>query len=66
MNTNEIIRTETCKYKYKYKYKYYHTQNRKRGMFMDLKAIKVRKIMHICAIIYNIWCLVHNNKKIQK
>ena len=22
--------------------------------------------MHICAIIYNLWCLVYNNKKTQK
>ena len=32
-------------------------------MIMDSKAIKVCKLMHICALIYNLWCLVYNNKK---
>ena len=32
-------------------------------MFSDLKAIKVCKLMHICVNIYNIWCLVYNDKK---
>ena len=30
---------------------------------MDIKAIKVCKLMHICAIIYTLWCSVYNNKK---
>ena len=36
---------------------------KKKNMFMDIKAIKVCKLMHICAIIYNLWCLGYNNRK---
>ena len=28
-------------------------------MFLDIKAIKVGKLLHICAIVYNWWCLVY-------
>ena len=30
---------------------------------MNIKAIKVCKLIHICAIIYNLWSLVYDNKK---
>ena len=30
-------------------------------MLMDIIAIKVWKFMYICAIIYNVWCLVYKN-----
>ena len=51
MKTNMIIWTDICEYKYKYKYNY--TQNQKNiiDMFMDMKAIKVCKLVDICAII---------------
>ena len=29
---------------------------------MDIKAIKLCKLMHICAIIYNLWCQAFDNK----
>ena len=32
-------------------------------MFMDMKAIKVWQLMHICDKKYNLWCLVYNNIK---
>ena len=32
-------------------------------MFMDIKAIKVCKLMHLCAIIYNLSCLVYDIKR---
>ena len=32
-------------------------------MFMDIKAIQVCKLMPVCAITYNLWCLVYNNER---
>ena len=63
MNTNTIILTDICEYEYEY----YHNQNKNKtiDLFMDIKAIKACKLMHIWAIIYNLWCLVYKSKKIQ-
>ena len=32
-------------------------------MFMDIKSIKVCKLMHVRAIANKLWCLVYCNKK---
>ena len=56
MNTNTIIWTDIRKYKYN------HTQ-KNIFMFMDIKAIRLCKLIHICAMIYNLWWLVYNKKK---
>ena len=61
MKTNTIIQTDIRKYKYEYKY--YQKQNLNIYMFMDIKAIKVSQLIHICTIIYNLWCQTYNNKK---
>ena len=49
MNTNTIIQNDILEYKYEYKY--YHTHT------LGKIAIKVWELMHICAIIYNLWFL---------
>ena len=62
MNTNTIIQTDICEYEYEYS----HTLKKNIvDMFMDIKAIKVCKLMYICAIMYTLWCLVYKSKKIQ-
>ena len=30
---------------------------------MDIRAITVCKVLHIYAILFNLWCLVYNNNK---
>ena len=47
-NTNTIIGTDSCKYEYNYEY-----HRTKKNVFIDMKAIKVWQLMHICAIKYN-------------
>ena len=47
MNTN--IWTVICKYEYSS-----HTKP-KINMLLYIKAVKVRKIMHICATLCNVW-----------
>ena len=58
VNMNTIIRTDICEYKYKYKC--YPTKNKNNIYFNGYKkkTIKVCKLMHILAIIHNVWCLV--------
>ena len=50
---------------YKYKYEYYNNTQYFFYMFMDIEAIQVCKLMHICATIYTVWYLNQNNEKIQ-
>ena len=57
MNKNTIIQTDICKYEYKYEY---YNKHNKKNMFVDIKAIKVLKLMFICAKIYKLWCLVYS------
>ena len=54
MNTNMNIQTVICEYEYKY---LSHTKP-KINMLLNIKAVQAREIMHICAIVCNIWYLV--------
>ena len=54
MNTDMIIWNDIHKYEYKYKYKYNKTNKK----IVDINVIKVCKLMHIGAILYNLWYLV--------
>ena len=56
MNTNMNIWTVICKYEYKYEY-LSHTKPKINVLFYII-IVKVRKIMHICALVYNLWYLV--------
>ena len=56
MNTNTKIWTLMREYEYEYKY-LSHTKP-KINMLLYIKVVKVRKIMHICAIVCNLWYLV--------
>ena len=50
------IWTVICEYEYEYKY-LSHTKP-KINMLLYIKVVKDRKIMHICAIVCNLWYLV--------
>ena len=54
MNTNiwTVIR------EYEYKYEYLSQTKPKINMLLYIKVGKVGKIMHICAIVCNLWYLV--------
>ena len=56
MNTNTNIWTVIREYEYEYEY-LSHTKP-KINMLLYIKVRKVRKIMHICAIVCNLWHLV--------
>ena len=56
MNTNMNIWTVICEYEYEYEY-LSHTKP-KINMLLYIQVVKVRKIMHICAIVCNLWYLV--------
>ena len=43
---------------YEYEYKYLSHTKPKINMLFYIKVVKVRKIMHICAIVCNLWYLV--------
>ena len=56
MNTNSNIWTVIRKYEYKYEY--LSQTKPKINMLLYIKVEKVGKIMHICAIVCNLWYLV--------
>ena len=56
MNTNTNIWTVIREYEYEYEY-LSHTKP-EINMLFYIKVVKVIKIMHICAIVCNLWYLV--------
>ena len=43
---------------YEYEYEYLSQTKPKINMLLYIKVVKVRKMMHICAIVCNLWYMV--------